>query len=281
MQTNKDNGCVPLPAAYARMDLKTTDKARLASVRLLFTDIDDTLSDHGKITTTAYNALWQASDAGLAVVPITGRPAGWCDHIARMWPVLGVVGENGGLYFHMTDSGMQKVYAHDAETRAGLRQGLAAIADEILDTIPGCAIASDQFCREYDLSIDYSEDVPPIPMDQVDRIVGIFRKHGANAKISSVHVNGWFGDFDKLSMAKRFALEVCDMHLDQNPGAAAFVGDSPNDEPMFAFFPLSFGVANVSDFFDRIKHRPAFITDKPSGRGFAEVVEAILTAKRS
>ena len=32
---------------------------------------------------------------GKLVIPITGRPAGWCDHIARMWPVDAVVGENG------------------------------------------------------------------------------------------------------------------------------------------------------------------------------------------
>jgi len=58
----------------------------LKNVRYLFTDIDDTISTEGKITQQAYDALWRADDAGLVIVPVTGRPAGWCDHIARMWP---------------------------------------------------------------------------------------------------------------------------------------------------------------------------------------------------
>ncbi|MBW1690507.1 MAG: HAD family hydrolase, partial [Deltaproteobacteria bacterium] len=58
----------------------------------VFFDIDDTLTTSGKIPAVSYGALWGIRDAGLRVVPITGRPAGWCDHIARMWPVDGIVG---------------------------------------------------------------------------------------------------------------------------------------------------------------------------------------------
>ncbi|TIW33541.1 MAG: HAD family hydrolase, partial [Mesorhizobium sp.] len=87
----------------------------------------------------------------------------------------------------------------------------------------------------------------------------IFEEAGAVAKISSIHVNGWFGRYDKLSMTRRFASERLGTDLDAERQAYAFVGDSPNDAPMFGFFPSSFGVANVMDFQGQIDAEPAFV----------------------
>ena len=214
----------------------------LKNVRYLFTDIDDTISTEGKITQQAYDALWRAHDAGLVIVPVTGRPAGWCDHIARMWPVDGVIGENGGFYMRMTDQGLQRVFRYDDVARTSFRQRLQQIREEILLKVPGCGIASDQAYREYDLAIDFCEDVKPLTVDDVAEIVRIFESHGATAKISSIHVNGWFGDFDKLTMAKQYAQDVFGVSLIEENDCFAFCGDSPNDEPMFAYFKHSFGV---------------------------------------
>lgn len=261
------------------MNLSSADRSRLARVKLLFTDIDETLSTEGKITPAAYDALWRARDGGIDVVPTTGRPAGWCDHIARMWPVLGVVGENGGMYFRMTPQGMERAYASDEKTRNANRRRIDSIRSEILDSVPGTALASDQPYRELDLAIDFCEDVEPLPREQVQRIVSIFEKHGATAKVSSIHVNGWFGTFDKLSMAKRLAQEVCGLDLAADKEAAAFIGDSPNDEPMFKYFPLSFGVSNINAFLDQLKSPPSFVLDHSAGAGFAELVDMILSAR--
>lgn len=263
------------------MNINEDDIARLGRLEILFSDIDGTITTDGRVTRDAYAALWDAAEAGLAVIPVTGRPAGWCDHIARMWPVAAVIGENGGLCFRMTDGGMEKLFAHDAETRGKLRARLDAVKDEILQTVPGCAVASDQPYREYDLAVDYCEDVTPLPRDQVDRIVAIFQQHGATVKVSSIHVNGWFGDFDKLTMAKRVAREFRGIDVERKPEAAAFVGDSPNDEPMFAFFPLSFGVANVRRFLQDLSYHPAFISEHSGGAGFADAVRAILAARQT
>ena len=142
--------------------MSNTMQPTLQNVRCLFTDIDDTMSTHGKIAQEAYDALWRAHHAGLAIVPVTGRPAGWCDHIARMWPVDGVIGENGGLYMRMTGKGLQRVFRYDDATRAGFRQRLEQIREEVLAKVPGCGIASDQPYREYDLAIDFCEDVKPL-----------------------------------------------------------------------------------------------------------------------
>jgi hydroxymethylpyrimidine pyrophosphatase-like HAD family hydrolase len=77
--------------------LASIDAADLASIEFVLTDFDDTLTIEGRVPATVYERLEQLGNAGLKVIVITGRPAGWCDMIARCWPVAGVVGENGAL----------------------------------------------------------------------------------------------------------------------------------------------------------------------------------------
>jgi HAD superfamily hydrolase (TIGR01484 family) len=252
---------------------------RLTGVRGVFADIDETISTRGKITSRAFDALWRLSDAGVRVVPVTGRSAGWCDHIARFWPVDAVVGENGGFYFHHDGAKLHRRFIHGDAERAEFRRRLGAIRERVLAEVPGCGIASDQLYREYDLAIDFCEDVEPLERDEIVRIQRIFEEEGARAKVSSIHVNGWFGDFDKLSTTRLCAKELLAIDLDAEPEAFAFCGDSPNDEPMFGYFPLSFGIANIRPFLDLIERKPAFLTSKESGEGFVEVVDRILEAK--
>lgn len=239
-------------------------------------DLDDTVTTEGKLGAEAYGALWRAHEAGLRVVPVTGRPAGWVDHFARMWPVDGVVGENGGLYCRHVDGKMRRRYAFPEDERAGHREGLREIGREILAAVPGAAVAADQFARELDLAIDYAEDVPRLPDEDVDRIVEIFERHGCTAKVSSIHVNGWFGTYDKLGMLRTFFAEELGIDVEAEPERLLFVGDSPNDEPLFTAFPISVGVANVADFRKRLVHGPAYVASKRGGAGFAETVEVVL-----
>ncbi len=249
----------------------------------VFFDIDDTFTTRGKIHPAPFQAIWALKEAGLRIVPITGRPAGWCDHIARMWPVDGVVGENGALYFWYDAQGrkLKRRFADPDAVREEKRRRLAAVKEEILRAVPGAAVAGDQPYREADLAIDYCEDVAPLPRDKVEQICDIFRKHGATYKVSSIHVNGWFGDYNKLDMAKRFALEQWDLTLGAHRDRFIFCGDSPNDEPMFETFPYAAGVRNLLKFADQMTHLPAYITRQEGGEGFAEVAEMILQRKES
>ena len=244
----------------------------------VFTDIDDTLSSSGRLTAAAYAALQQLHDAGLLVVPVTGRPAGWCDHIARMWPVAAVVGENGAFYMRHDPAArrLRTVFADDAATRREKRTRLASVAETILAAVPGCALASDQDYRVADLAIDYCEDVAPLPPAAVDAIVRHMQAAGLTVKVSSIHVNGWFGDYDKLAMTRRLAREVFDTDLDAARARWVFVGDSPNDAPMFRYFPNSVGVANVRAFADRLDALPRYVTVAPAGAGFAELAQMLL-----
>ena len=254
-------------------------ESRMAkALQAVFFDIDDTFTTHGKIHGTAFQALWALKDAGLRVVPITGRPAGWCDHIARMWPVDGIVGENGAFYFWYDEEEgkLKKRFMDPDEVREEKRRRLQEVREEILKLVPGTAVASDQQYREADLAIDYCEDVPPLEWKDVEKICAIFRQHGANFKVSSIHVNGWFGDYDKLGMTKVFAQERWGIHLDDQKDRFLFCGDSPNDEPMFEYFPNTAAVQNITRFADRMTHLPRFVASREGGEGFAEIVGFIL-----
>ncbi len=247
----------------------------------VFTDIDDTLTTGGRLPAAAYAALERLHAAGLYVAPITGRPAGWCDMIARFWPVHGVVGENGAFYFayDAETRTMRRRFAADPATRAADRARLDALAQEILAAVPGTAIAADQSYREADLAIDFCEDVPPLPRSEVRRIAAMFEDAGAVVKISSIHVNGWFGAHDKLKTTRLFAAEGLGLDLDAERDRIVFVGDSPNDAPMFGHFPNACGVANVLDFEGEIEALPAYVAPSRGGRGFVEVAERLLAAR--
>jgi hypothetical protein len=250
-------------------------------IKGVFADIDDTITTDGHLTGDAYQALEGLRKSGLMVFPITGRPAGWCDHIARMWPVDGVVGENGAFYFHYDHARRKfnKRYVLNDAERAANRETYGVLAEEILAQVPGAAVASDQHYREADLAIDFCEDVAPLADTAIDQIVAMMEARGMTAKISSIHVNGWFGDYDKLSMTKRMMSEVFDVDLDAEKDVFVFVGDSPNDQPMFEFFPNAVGVANLENFESRLTAKPAYITAAPAGAGFAEVAAALLAVR--
>lgn len=252
-----------------------------ARIRGVFCDIDDTITTDGRLTADAYRALERLHDAGVAVAPITGRPAGWCDMIARFWPVAGVVGENGAFYFSYDEASrkMVRVFAASDAERVENRRRLAAIEKRVLSEVPGSAVSADQPYREADLAIDFREDVPELPAGAAEHIKRIFEEEGAVAKISSIHVNGWFGQYDKLSMTRRFAAERLGVDLDLQKEAFVFVGDSPNDAPMFGFFPYSCGVANVRDFAGRLESEPAFVASRRGGAGFVEIAEMILSSR--
>ena len=254
----------------------------LANVVGVLTDIDETVSTHGRLTAQAYQAMAALKAAGLALIPVTGRPAGWCDHIARFWPVDAVVGENGAFWmWHDRTAGKLRTrFVQSEAERAEGRRRLQAVRAEVLREVPGAGIASDQPYRAADLAIDFCEDVPPLGDAEVRRILEIFGRHGAHAKASSIHVNGWFGDYDKLTTSRLMMAELFGVDLAVDRARWVFVGDSPNDAPMFGYFPNAVGVANVHDHAATMDHLPRWITARRSGAGFAELIEAVLAARR-
>lgn len=253
-----------------------------SKIEFVLTDIDDTITTNGQLGASAFHSLWKLHEAGFKIIPITGRPAGWCEMIARFWPVAGVVGENGGFYFrYASDTAnslkkMKRWFFSDEKTIKLNQQKLDDIRTEILEKIPQAAISSDQFCRLMDLAVDFCEDVTPLDKTQIQQIVHIFESHGAQAKVSSIHVNGWFGNYNKLTTTFEFFKNEFQMSEKEVLKRSIFIGDSPNDEPMFQKFPHSFGVANVKKFTKQMKQHPTYVTQHEGGEGFTEVAERLI-----
>jgi hypothetical protein len=247
-----------------------------------FTDIDDTLTSDGMIPAASYQALWDLDSAGIRVVAVTGRPAGWCDHIARMWPVAGVVGENGAFYYAYDHARkvMNRGLSEPDLADSARHEALAAIARRVLKEVPGTALAADQAFRLSDFAIDYREDVSPLPPERLDDICRILEDAGVQFKVSSIHVNFWLGSFNKMSGVRRF-LQEQGLAWETVNDRAIFIGDSPNDEPLFAGFSHSIAVGSLRRYLDRLETLPEFITEAGPAEGFQEAAAEILKKRRS
>ena len=117
-------------------------------------------------------------------------------------------------------------------------------------------------------------------LEAADGIAGMMRAAGLTAKVSSIHVNGWFGEYDKLATTRLLFAERFGLELETANGEVVFAGDSPNDSPMFGYFPNGVGVANVRDFAADMDHLPRWITTASSGAGFVELARALISARQ-
>jgi HAD superfamily hydrolase (TIGR01484 family) len=258
-----------------------------AGIRYVLMDIDDTLTQDGKLLAASYSALWTLKEAGFTVIPVTGRPAGWCDCIARQWPVNAVIGENGALVFweegraagplRENSPPVLKTFFHPSAIKNN-QPLLQKIRARALAEVPGLRDAKDQFARLFDIALDFAEEEPVLSLADAGRVRDIALDEGAMAKISSIHVNIWLGNYDKLSMAEQFLAARYGWNpLDEsNIKQVLFVGDSPNDEPMFGRFPLSCAVANINRYREIITHFPAFAASQECGVGFAEIANTVV-----
>lgn len=253
--------------------------AERAQVTGVLTDIDDTLTTEGAITSDALNALHALRAAGLPVFAITGRPSGWSAPFAQAWPVDAIVAENGAVALWRGAGGtLCKAYRQDDATRRTNFAQLQAVAQRILAELPHARLAQDSAGRETDIAIDHGEFAQLNGQD-IERVVRLMREAGLNATVSSIHINGWIGEHDKLDGARWILRERLGRDLDAELQRWVFVGDSTNDAPLFAHCPHSVGVANVRRFWDALTHRPRYVTDGARGAGFAELAGALLAAR--
>jgi HAD superfamily hydrolase (TIGR01484 family) len=261
--------------------LREIPREACRDLQWFFTDIDDTMTSDGVLPDTAYCALWDLHRAGIRVVPVTGRPAGWCDHIARMWPVAAVVGENGAFTYSYDRAArrMDRSYAVAPGEMRSNHERLESAARRVLAEVPGTALAADQPFRISDWAIDFREDVPPLPDSAVDAICAVLESEAVRFKVSSIHVNFWLGDFDKMSASAGLLERATGEKFADLAGCAAFIGDSPNDEPLFAGFPLSIAVGNLRAFAGRLSRLPRYITEADSAAGFCEAVGFIIALR--
>lgn len=260
--------------------LREWPAAARAGITGVLTDIDDTLTTEGAVTPDVLQALAALADAGLHVIPITGRPVGWSEPFARAWPVDAIVAENGAVALtHASRSApLRKLYMQDAAVRAANHARMQQVAQRIVREVPGATISQDSGGRETDIAIDHSE-FTHLPQDAIDRVLAIMRAEGMNATVSSIHINGWYGDHNKLAGARWVVRQLLDRDLDAELERWVYVGDSTNDVLMFEHFPHGIGVANIRRFEAQLAHKPRYVTEGERGAGFAEVARAILAVR--
>jgi len=252
--------------------------AHARGLRGIFCDVDDTLTRDGALVPAAYEAIARAKRAGLRVVPVTGRPAGWAAVLASTWPVDAAVAENGAVYFRRSGRAVAPSFWDPEDVRHRNRAQLDAIRADVLARIPQARVADDQWLRLCDLAFDVGE-TQTLEEARIAAILHAIESHGALAVRSTVHAHAILGSWDKAAMCVRLAREQWSEDLDRTRDAYVFVGDSPNDQACFAYFPLSCGVANVARFVDQLRPPPSFVTDDPGGDGFAELVDLLLAAR--
>lgn len=274
------------------LNVKKIPRSELRKIKAVFFDIDDTFSGgnyddpefEARIGQEAFASLWKLHKAGIKLIPVTGRPAGWCDMIARMFPVDAIVGENGAFYMQLIEGGhgkpaiYKKRYLEKDSVRKSNAKKLDSLKKNIFKKFPNAKTPSDQKYREFDLAIDYCEDVKRWKDQDVQKLMNECKKYGAQVKLSSIHVNTWFGKYDKWTCVQKVMKEVLKLSPKSDLNKVAYLGDSPNDEPFFKVMPFTVGVANVSKFLMKMKSHPKYIATYNSGRGFAEFSKILLNS---
>lgn len=261
------------------VELQPVSALPAEQIQGLFTDLDDTLTTEGQLTAEAFSALAALAAAGIRVVPVTGRSAGWCDLIVRLWPVAAVIGETGAFCMIREGGRVRTLMMQSDAAQHETKRHRDRIARRVLDEVPGAALAGDQAFRLVDLAIDIAEAIPRLPPPQIERIITILRGEGMQAQASSIHVNGWFGQFDKGATALRLLTDHWGLNQEEAGRRWACVGDAPNDATLFAAFKHSVGVANVDRHLGSMACPPRYITESASGAGFAELAEHLLRSR--
>ena len=268
---------LPAPPASQRLrPLRLLAPARLAALRGVLTDIDDTLTRDGAIEPAALLALQRLAAAGVPVIAITGRPAGWSEPMVRAWPVAAIVAENGAVMLRFRQDVLRQDFVADPATRAAHALRLQACARAVLAEVPGATLARDSGGRLTDIAVDHSE-FAHLPPEAIAAVVALMQRHGLTATVSSIHINGWIGSHDKPSGA-RWAVEQA-LGLPWVPADWVYLGDSTNDQAMFQALPLTVGVANIARFVLQLRWLPGYVTEAERGVGFAELADALLAAR--
>lgn len=244
---------------------------RCQRVKVVATDFDGTLTENNQLTTSAIVALSQLQTAGIDVIIVTGRSAGWVNALRNYLPVAGAIAENGGLYYANAETSPDFLVSIPAITE--YRQELANVFQEIRRRFPHRQEATDNAFR----FTDWTFDVAGLSVRDLEEIANICQKHGYSFTYSSVQCHIKPQEQDK---AKGLQTVLKQYFPQLTPEQILTIGDSPNDESLFnpELFPLSVGVANIKDYRQQLTYPPAYITEAAEGKGFFELSSYLTSA---
>ncbi|GLR06386.1 HAD-IIB family hydrolase [Vibrio hyugaensis] len=256
----------------------------LRNIEWLLTDVDDTLTWQGKLPPDTLIALAELEQVGVKVVAVTGACAGWCDQMAKMWPLHGIIGENGAFWMRKDQHGFSSTFARPAQQMRKEQQALCESISGILAEYSDVELSQDQSFRFCDVAVNIAQDRPPVAtsttMEILNRILSLnVESNPVNATLSSIHINAWIGNHSKRSSGETYIKQFNHGDL-PNLDHVTYVGDSLNDEGMFEWLPMTFGVKNIRPLLDSLKHQPSYLTSEYGGFGFAQLASLIVQAKK-
>jgi len=255
--------------------VQNLSKDEASQVSFLLTDVDDTITTEGKLRPVALEALYALQEAGIRTICVTGGSAGWGDTYLRQWPVEAVLSESGAVCLYRKEGAIRK-YVHPSIVQEGYEQRKSALIQKVLSQVPGSKLSSDQFARIYDVAFDHGSEPPYLDARQIAKVVEVCRSMGAGTAVSSIHVNAWFGSFDKYQGTKAFFADVLGLDEATMIQKSCYCGDAPNDQVMFSHFPLSFGVGNIKKHVHSMQVLPRYASESEGGAGFSEIVYELL-----
>lgn len=256
--------------------IQSADISAFRDIRFVLTDMDETLTFNGRLAAKTYMALERLQGAGIKVIPVTAAPAGWCDQMARMWPVDGVIGENGGFFFSRKEDGhgVKRYFWHNDEARKKISERLLSIGEQVKSILPEARFADDQPFRLTSVAFSNSTE-----HNLRESILAVLTEAGADVTVNNLWLLGWLGGYDKLAMTQRVLKEFYDIDINCEQSSILYSGDSTNDAPLFSFFEHTVGVSTITDYLDQIPKSPRWVTKGPGGAGFVEMVDAVLTSQ--
>ncbi|MDJ0707128.1 MAG: HAD family hydrolase [Leptolyngbyaceae cyanobacterium MO_188.B28] len=241
----------------------------LPHVQLIATDMDGTLTQQGQFTPRLLQSLQDLAAAGLSVVIVTGRSAGWVNGLAHYLPVAGAIAENGGLFYPKDQP--EPLMLSKIPDLARHRRQLADFFQQLQRKFPHLQESTDNRFR----LTDWTFDVQGLSQADLQWLNQTCQSRGWGFTYSTVQCH-----IKPLMQDKAIGLQqVLQKYFPQvSPAQVLTVGDSPNDESLFdaATFPHSVGVANVAHYVDQLTHQPAYMTDAPEVAGFCQLVERVV-----
>ncbi len=239
-----------------------------ARIKYIISDVDDTITHDGKLLPLVLDAIYRAKMSGRTIILVTGGSVGWSDAYIRQWPVDAVIAESGAVMLcHDRDGGITSLINPAID-----RDGVLKKRRELMEYTAPYPFSSDQCARVFDIAYDKKK----MSSAEIRTLRNILTIYGASWGESSIHINAWFGDYDKKSALRHFATQALGIREEEYLEGGIYLGDSLNDQSLFGYIPMSIGMHTVEDNRTLFSVLPLYITTGTSGEGWVETVNCLL-----
>lgn len=170
--------------------------------------------------------------------------------------------------------------AVDVEEMRQKQQQLKTQVMSVLTEYSDLELTLDQAYRLCEVAIDIGQNRSRVDPEIVDQVVKKIHAFGAHATASSIHINAWYGQHSKKVTSLDFLYRQ-GLTRQEVARHCCYVGDSLNDQAMFATLPNTVGVANIRQYWQQLTAYPSLVMTQPGGHGFCEFAQQLLQIKQT